>query len=421
MHKFAHMADIHLGAHREPILQKLEADAFSKAMERCIELDVDFILICGDLFHVGIPDLSVVNEAILKMREVQKVGIPIYVIYGSHDYTPNGTSVIDILDTAGVLTKIVKMRAEDNRIKLDFFEDKKTGAKLAGISARKIGLERRYYEMLDKEGLEREEGFKIFAFHSAITEFKPDSLSEMESLPISYFPKHFDYYAGGHIHERGEFHLSDYSRVVFPGPLFTGYGKDLEATAKGDLRGFYVVSFDDKVQKIEFEAVKNFESIYQEYDATGKNSTQADKELRQILSNLDVDEKVAVLKVKGELAGGKTSDINFPEMKSILLERGALHVHLNRHGLTSKEYAKVVAKVEDVAAIERRIFAEKIGSISVSRQALRDPSVAMEVFRVLRQEQKINESKRDYQQRMIDSAIGALKLEEMMKDDNQET
>lgn len=415
MHKFAHMADIHLGAHREPILQKLEAGAFGEAMDKCIGLGVDFILICGDFFHVGIPDLSIVNEALLKIRQVQKAGIRIYVIYGSHDYTPNGTSVIDILDTAGVLTKVANWSVAGNKVKLDFFEDDKTGAKLTGISARQIGLERKYYEILDRKNLEKENGFKIFAFHSAITELKPEYLSEMESLPISYFPSGFDYYAGGHIHEKGEFKLPNYEKIVFPGPLFTGYGRDLESTARGEQRGFYVVSFDSKVRDVEFQVVKNFEAIYQEYDATGKNSLQVDKELRRLI-DLDVNGKFVVLRVRGELAGGKISDINFTEIKSALLGRGALYLHLNRRGLTSREFPKFVASGDEVSIIERIIMKEKINQVDVSQQVLKDPLIAMEVLRILREEKKTNESKHDYQKRLVQSTIEILRLKGVLEE-----
>jgi DNA repair exonuclease SbcCD nuclease subunit len=60
MKKFAHMADLHLGAHREPALRQLEMKVFHEAMDRCISGKVDFVLISGDLFHVGIPDLEIV-------------------------------------------------------------------------------------------------------------------------------------------------------------------------------------------------------------------------------------------------------------------------------------------------------------------------------------------------------------------------
>lgn len=416
MHKFAHIADIHLGAHREPVLQRLEADAFSRAMDKCIESDIDFILVCGDFFHVGIPDLGIVNQALLKIRQVQKAGVPIYVIYGSHDYTPNGTSVIDILDTAGIITKIVNMKTIDGKTRLKFFEDPKTGAKLTGISARKIGLERKYYEILDKESLENEYGFKIFAFHSAITEFNPGYLSEMESIPLSYFPKNFAYYAGGHIHHRGEFSFSAYEKVVFPGPIFTGYGKDLEATAKGEKRGFYIVNFDDRVRNIEFVEIKNFDGVYVEYDVTGKNSVLAAKELREQLHGFEVAKRIVVLKALGVLSGGKTSDINFTEIKSSLIERGALHVHLNRHALASREYAASIVRGEDISAIESKLFSERKTSVATSQEKFREGSaIAIELLRVFRQEAKINESKRDYADRMIKSGVETLRLKNLQE------
>jgi len=417
MSRFAHMADIHLGAHREPVMQKLEMESFSQAMERCLELDVDFILISGDLFHVGIPDLSVVNEAIMIMRNIRLHGLPIYVIYGSHDYTPTGTSIIDILHTAGLLTNIVKWRMEDGRLKLDLVTDPKTGAKLAGISARKIGLERSYYEVLDREGLEREDGFKIFAFHSGLTEFKPEYLSQMETVSISYFPKDFDYYAGGHIHDRGEFTLPGYKLVVFPGPLFTGYGRDLEVTSRGEKRGFYVVDFDQKVTGIRFQEVHSFIGVYREFDVTGMNSQVAKKKIHDELAGLDVRGKVAVIKIRGELSGGRTSDLDFQQIRADLIGRGALHVYINRHALRSKQYSALPVVAEEVSAIESRLFKENLGAVKVRQTHLREggDAVAIELLRLLRQSSKVNESKKDYQTRMIRGAIEILKLTEMIK------
>src|SRR5450759_5788362 len=96
------MSDIHLGAHREPALRELERKCFAEAMDMCVREAVDFLLISGDLFDVGIPELGVVNDAVKKMRELRDAKIPVYAIYGSHDYTPTGTSIIDVLHTAGI-------------------------------------------------------------------------------------------------------------------------------------------------------------------------------------------------------------------------------------------------------------------------------------------------------------------------------
>ena len=53
------------------------------------------------------------------MREVTEHGIPIYAIYGSHDYTPTSTSIIDVIASAGLLTKIVKPQVIDGTLKLE--------------------------------------------------------------------------------------------------------------------------------------------------------------------------------------------------------------------------------------------------------------------------------------------------------------
>lgn len=415
MYKFAHIADCHIGANRDPILQNLELTAFKNAMDKCIEEKVDFVLISGDLFHVNIPDMAAANEAVKKMKEAHDQGIPIYVIYGSHDYSPNETSIVDILDSAGLIKKIVKGKVEDDKLKLEFYTDPKTKAKLAGISARKMGLERSYFEILDRESLEREKGFKIFAFHSAITELKPEFLTWLESIPISYLPKNFDYYAGGHIHQQVVQRLPGYEKIVFPGPLFAGYSTDFEQSAKGEKRGFYIVEFEDKVKNVEFVEVPICESIYFEYDANNKNSVEAQKELLQKLEKIPVENKLVVLKIKGELSGGKTSDINSSEIRSILMQKGAIYVNINRHGLTSKEYTAIKVVGEDIPTIESKLFQENIGTLKITNEALKGEKgtkLALELLKVLRQEQKFTEAKKSYQERIQKDALEVLQLKE---------
>lgn len=415
MHKFAHLADAHLGAHREPNLQKLELQTFDLAMKKCVELGVDFVLICGDLFHVGIPDLGIVNSALKSMMEVQKNGVPIYAIYGSHDYTPNGTSVIDILNTAGVLTNVFKPSFEGDSLRLGVTVDERTGAKIAGISARKIGLESRYYEILNRDALEREQGFKVFAFHSGLTELKPERLSEMETVDSRMFPKRFDYYAGGHIHERGEHRLPGLENIVFPGPLFTGYGRDLEATAKGEKRGFYVVEFDEHVVSKTFVPMNSFEGVFREYDLGGRNAAEAGALISEDVKGVDVLGKLVVLKAYGELAGGKVSEVGLAEVRSGLSERGALYVYLNRNALKSRETAGPVFSGEDPASIEKKLFEGEASKVDVGDAHLRGKggaAVGVELLRLWRQPAKSGETKKDYTGRMVKEGLKALESEE---------
>ena len=417
MFKFAHIADCHIGANRDPTLRDLELSAFRAAVDRCIEERVNFILITGDLFHVNVPDMGAANEAVKKLREAKEAGIEIYAIYGSHDYSPNETSMIDVLDSAGLIRKVTRGRMVEGKLRLEFITDPGTGAKLAGLSARKRGIERDFFELLDREALEREKGFKVFAFHSALTELKPGYLARMESIPLSLLPRGFNYYAGGHIHQHLLAQMPGYGKIGYPGPLFAGYPRDLELSARGEKRGFYMVYFEEGVKDVRFVEIPVCQYVYVEYDANGKNSAEAQRELLKRLAELDVEGKLVVLRIKGELSGGKTSDISSTRIRSLLAEKGALYVSINRFALTSKEYVSIRVSGEDATTIENRLFRENVGAVKVSNSALKGEAgakLAMELLKVLRQPQKLNEAKKDYEGRILREAVEALQLREVL-------
>ncbi|MFC1488131.1 exonuclease SbcCD subunit D [Thermoproteota archaeon] len=419
MFKFAHLADIHLGANRHPILETMETEKFNQAMNKCIEEKVDFILICGDLFHIGIPDMSVLKNCVTKLKEVYDQGIPVYVIFGSHDYSPNADSIVNILESAGLITNVSKGRDIGNgKLGLEFLKDQKTGAKLVGINARKGGVDKVYYEKLDRESLEKEKGFKIFCLHSGLSEFKPAHMASMDTLPISYLPKGFDYYAGGHIHERIEEQLPGYARIVFPGPIFSGYPRDLERTAKGEIRGFYIVSFKEQIEALEFIELFGPEKLkYIEIDVSGKNSTKANSEIEDQLKQINVRDKVVLLKIRGVLEGGKTSEIRAQYYKKLLIENGAVFVDVNRYGLSSKAYTAIRVSGEDRFSIEKKLFRENIGAVNVSFQSLKGEEgskVAETLLDVLKIDVNLNESKKDYMSRFMDAAIELFGLKEVL-------
>ena len=420
MFKFAHLADIHLGANRHPILETMETEKFNQAMNKCIEEKVDFILICGDLFHIGIPDMSVLKNCVIKLKEVSDHGIPVYVIFGSHDYNPNTDSIVDILESAGLITNVAKGKDLGNgKLGLEFLKDEKTDAKIVGINARKGGVEKVYYEKLDKESLEKEKGFKIFCLHSGLSEFKPAHMASMDTLPVSYLPKGFDYYAGGHIHERIEEQLPGYTKIVFPGPIFSGYPRDLERTAKGETRGFYIVSFKEQIESLEFVELFGPEKLkYIEIDLTGKNSTKANSDIETQLKQIDVNNKIVLLKIKGKLEGGKTSEIRAQDYKNLLIQNGAVFVDVNRYGLSSKAYSAVKVTGEDKSSIEKKLFRENIGAVNVSIQNLKGEegsTVAEKLLDILKIDAKINETKKDYTSRFLEDAIVILRLKDVLQ------
>ena len=198
--KFAHLADCHIGSWRDPKLNNISTEAFKKAIDLSIEKNIDFVLIAGDLFNTSVPGIDKLKEVTKKLKELKDKDIPCYIIAGSHDFSPSGKTMLDVLEHAGLCTNVAKGELVDDKLKLNFTIDKKTGAKITGLLGKRGGLEKTYYEGLLKDDLEKETGFKIFILHSLLTELKPKDLEKADSQPLSLLPKNFDYYAGGHPH-----------------------------------------------------------------------------------------------------------------------------------------------------------------------------------------------------------------------------
>jgi len=412
--RFAHLADIHLGFQKYESLQKVEQEVFEKALDDCIAKKVDFIVIPGDLFHVNIPEMRVQKFAFRKFKEVHDLGIPVYVVYGSHDFSPVSNSVIDLLVETGYLTKVTQViGGRDDRIHLDFVVDRKTGAQLAGLSGLKAGKDSMWYERLDRESLESVPGFKIFLFHGGLDEMKTADTSEGDFMPLSLLPRNFDYYAGGHLHSFSHQKYSDYPNVVYPGALFAGYHSDLEENAKGRKRGYVLVDFDGTISSIQFVEIPNVLYEYVEIDAKNKVSKSVNSELAEKVSEIDAAGKVVVIRVDGEMSQGKTSDIAFSSAKQILKEKGALEIKINQSGLASREYSITQAAGRNKDEIETNIFKENVGQLRLDqKELLSDSGVALAKKLLVALSTPIleNEKKLDYAKRVEQSALDILEL-----------
>ena len=179
--RFAHLADCHIGSWRDPKLRDISTKAFTKAIDLAIEKNIDFIIIAGDLFNTSLPSIELLKDTVEKLKELKDKDIPVYIIAGSHDYSPSGKTMLDVLEKAGLFINVAKnSEIVDERIKLNFTIDKKTGVKITGLLGKKGGLEKEYYKNLLKDHLEAESGYKIFLFHSALTELKPESRKDMD-------------------------------------------------------------------------------------------------------------------------------------------------------------------------------------------------------------------------------------------------
>ena len=414
--KFAHLSDVHLGFQKQESLQKIEQQVFEKILDECISRKVDFILIPGDLFHVNIPEMRVQKFAFAKFRAVHDAGIPIYVVYGSHDFSPVSNSVIDLLAEVGYITKVTDATShEDGAISLKCLVDPKTGAKITGLSGLKVGKDREWYEKLDRESLEAEQGFKIFLFHGGISDMKTDSGMDGDQMPLSLLPQGFSYYAGGHMHKWNHQSFEGYSNVVYPGTPFAGYHADLEDNANGQKRGFVLVEFEDTVKSVDFVEIENTEYEVIEVDANNRKAESVNQELAEKTGDIDVQNKIVIIKIQGELMAGKTADVDVSIVRDNLNNKDALVVNVSKNQLTSKEYSITEAKGSNKEEIETNVFSENIGQLKFDYPELLNESgikLSSKLLRELGQSKLENEKNNEYIPRIRDSALALLGLDD---------
>ncbi|MCX6710311.1 MAG: DNA repair exonuclease [Candidatus Woesearchaeota archaeon] len=405
--RFAHMADCHIGAWREPKLRDANMQAFFRAVEICIEKRVDFVLIAGDLFNTAFPSIDSLKDTVLKLRELKDKKIPVYIIPGSHDYSPSGKTMLDVLENAKLFTNVFRGSVSDGKLSLSFTRDEKTGAKITGILGKRGMLEKSYYENLEREPLEKESGFKIFMFHSPIQELSGAD-SHFESAPISFLPKGFNYYAGGHVHTVLEKDFSGYGKIVYPGPIFPNSFSEVEELQNG---GFFIVDADENSLKAEYEPIVAYNTCPISIECTGKSAEEVTTSIIDAGEKREFINTIVLIRLSGKLSTGKISDINFTEIFSYFYGKGAFFVMKNTFSLKSDEFTEVMISSDSVEKIEEAMIEENSSQMNLSgcsREEIK--GILHELIKALSAEKREGERQADFEARLKSDAEKALNI-----------
>lgn len=380
--KFAHLADCHIGGWREPELRELSIKSFEKAIDICIKEHVGFVLISGDLFDTSLPSIDIIKETAAILNKLREYDISCYIIPGSHDFSPSGKTMLDVLEHSGLVENVMKF----NEDKLIFTEDK-TGVKITGIYGKKGALEIETYKTLEKEHLEKEPGFKIFMFHSLLEELKPKGFP-VEGHALSLLPKNFNYYAGGHPHFITTKKYPEYGVISYPGPIFPNNFKELEELKQGN---FYIVEFNNEIniKNVPLE-IKKVNSYC--IDANNKTPSEIQKEI----DNIEETDGIILLRIEGILKEGKPTDIKFREIKS--------HSFLkNTSKLLSKETEEI--KISETTNIEEDFVKE------FNKDKIFDDRIILDLMNMLDREKEEGERIMDFEERIIKDIKKLLEIE----------
>ena len=363
MVKFGHLADVHLGGWRQEPMQDLNFKSFQYAIQKCIENKVEFLLIAGDLFDTAYPPIEILKETFAEFRKLKEAKIPVFIIAGSHDFSVSGKSFLDVLEKAGFCTNVYKGEKTDEKITLDPVIH--NGIAFYGYPGRKSGLE---VEDVKKLKLNDAPGmFKILMLHTTMDKVRgvlPIPCVEADNLPPA------DYYALGHIHV--DFR---YKNLVYPGPVFPNNFQELETLQGGS---FFIV--DTQTNSFDKIDIKLKEIVALEIKV--KNANTATDEIIEELKKKNLEDKIVLLRLFGELENQKTSDLRLDKIEEFCFNSGAYFFLKNTHDLKSKQ-ANLNFKVtnkenleeESIKSYEKEnpshlnsIIPELINALSIEKQ-----------------------------------------------------
>ncbi len=398
--RFAHFSDCHLGSwNNHPELRELSIRTFEVAIDKCVSDGVDFILIAGDLFDTSMPSMDVLRRAVTKFRQCKEAGVPVYAIAGSHDFSPTGKTFLSVMEDAGLLVDVGKFDEINGKIRLRFITDKKTGAKIAGVTGKMGGLEVKTFESLDRS-IEEESGCKILLVHTSLLECI--SFKDARALPIDMLPRNFDYYAAGHVHIRYEGRCGD-AKVVYPGPTFPTEFTELENFCAG----YYLV---DTTARTAVPCDINLCGVALiRLDASGKTPRQVTQELNKEMP-ADLKNKILLLRVGGVI-DGKITDIDFQNVSATAMELGAIAVKKNISKLTSKELqASGVDSSLGISAIENELVMQSTGKIKFPKSLGDEEDVVFSLMPALDNEKQEGETVSVFEERLKANAKKMLGL-----------
>ncbi len=348
--KFVHFADSHLDGFKEERLNSLSFENFRRLIDFSLEKKVDFVLLAGDLFNSALPRVDALKETVVSLKRLQEAKIPVYAIPGSHDFSPRGRTMIEVLEKAGLLVNVMKGEVIDGKLHLEYTVDEKTGAYITGIIGKKGMLDKEWYS--DVVLPERpKNAFSIFMFHTSISELRPKHLEMMDAYPVSFLPEGFDYYAGGHVHIRERYEGASYRAVVYPGPTFPNSFSELEQLEDGSFVFYNSDSSFEDNNNLPFHFVRLHSKDVRSFsfDLEGVSASAVVDVCSPRLEKEDFSDTIVLLRFSGNLSEGRVQDVDLNSLVRLCYDQGAYLVLRNSYKLVGKSLVDVDSSSELVS------------------------------------------------------------------------
>jgi len=337
------VADLHLGYAQYGLETRRQDfdNAFTELVERTIELKPDFMIIAGDLFHHARPSNVTLENTIKNFKRLRDAGITVLTVDGSHDSAPNiitGT-ILYPLDSAGLIYHLPRHEGACWR-KPDccyvygvpnFRSRRKTEEALPAFMAQNVPTPDPKLS-------------NIFVFHMALDlpSVKPPYI-EAEAPP-ELIPEGFNYYAGGHVHER---YMSKFKTGLL---AYSGCTETVSYDEAKLKKGFFHVKVNEKGEFspdfIELKSPRKF--VVLEQDFSGMNSAKITELAVQMVKGADEEGAVIIPLLKGVLpAEASRAEVGISQIRSAAEKALLVHpIVMLRESAVSEEIVRSIFESE---------------------------------------------------------------------------
>jgi len=374
--RFIHTADIHLGkTYRNSPGEAERYEDFFRCLNGivadAVAEQVDFILISGDLFHVGQILPKTFARTTETLQPLKDAGIPCIAIEGNHDWIHRRDSIswMEALSEMGYLRLLRPERTEDGGYRFAAFDtDRGMGGRLeiGGLNIYGLGyIGAQAGNHIDRICSAVTTEFNLLLFHVGVWSYSPVEIGNMkpdESHPLA---ETFDYVALGHGHKPYIVETAEGKPYAYnPGaPERVNFGEQKYA------KGYYLVTVENGNFTAEFRttaprpmlvATINLEGAEHVDQALERFSTQ----VKEQLPADDARRPLLELKLVGRV-GFHPFELGRERLKLALDEiANPLHVEIKNHLSLVTHAASEGAVKKSLAEIELDVLRELIGSAS---------------------------------------------------------
>ncbi len=341
---FIHTADIHLGKtyRNSPGEQERYNDFFTTLADivtEAVEQSVDFVLICGDLFHHGRILPRTFARTIEALQPLKDADIPCICIEGNHDWIHRRENIswMEALSEMGYIRLLRPSRTPEGGYRFELFDEKsgRGGYLRVGdlniyglgyIGAHAGSHVERICKAVDTKN-------NLLLFHVGIWKYCPVEIGNMKLAEAHGLAEKFGYVALGHGHKPYIIETPEKKPYAYnPGaPERVNFGEQSYD------KGYYYVTADKGEFNVSFRSVEPRPMVVEVIQLDGSSDVDEglqcfSKQMSLLKDNLDHSRSSLVeLKLVGRV-GFHPFELGRERLRLILEENlSPLHVEIKNH------------------------------------------------------------------------------------------